>query len=87
MNKYKDNILYLIIGILFLSVTSVCAKEIPADKKYSVTLHADKAQINKKTTKIIGKAGSIKVKLVTLKDDINERASNETENDQTRSQS
>ncbi|MBB4034944.1 heparin/heparan-sulfate lyase [Dysgonomonas hofstadii] len=84
MNKNKDNISYLILlitGILLLSGTSVCAKEILTDGKYSVTLYANKADINKKTTKIIGKIGTPKIKLVTLKDNITERASNEIEND------
>ncbi|MDU1892417.1 MAG: heparinase II/III family protein [Dysgonomonas sp.] len=85
MNKYKDNILYIksfIVCILLLSVIPVFAqKPLSDDVKYNATLYAYKAIINKKTTKTIGKSGASKVKLVTLKDNITERVSNDTESE------
>ncbi len=74
MNKYKISISYLIFIVVYiLYATSVFAQD-----KYNITLHAGKAVINKKTVKIIHKSGA---KLITLKENIKERVSSNTENE------
>jgi len=59
----------------------ISQKETPADKDYNITLYTNKANINKKTTRIISKTGVSKVKLVSLKENIRERINDDTENE------
>ena len=79
MNKCKNHILFFFVSLIFtLSVPALSAKNYSLQKraanneKYSVTLTVENAKSNKKTTKIIQKTSS-KVKLVTLKEGVNER--------------
>ncbi|RHJ92171.1 hypothetical protein DW095_09005 [Bacteroides sp. AM07-16] len=87
MNKCKNHILFFFVSLIFtLSVPALSAKNNSLQKraanneKYSVTLTVENAKSNKKTTKIIQKTSS-KVKLLTLKEGVNERVSNDTETD------
>lgn len=86
MNKYKISISYfifIVVCILLLYATSVLAqgslpKVTPANEKYKIGLYAEKAAINNETVRTIKKMG---VTLITLKENIAERVSCDTENE------
>ncbi|WP_051697530.1 heparinase II/III family protein [Prevotella sp. 10(H)] len=79
MDKYKNYISYLILFFI-CALPLFVAPAFAQNEKHSITLPVDKAGINKKTTKTIYKSGVQKVKLVTLKGNVNERVSDDTEN-------
>lgn len=88
MNKHKNNISYIIfivVCIQLLYTSSAFAQILPqhvkiVDEKYSITLYAEEAVRNKKTTQKVKKSRASNVNLITLKENIKERINDDSEN-------
>jgi heparin/heparan-sulfate lyase len=87
---YKNSILYFLIFYVVFNLSGIIASaqsssplasEFPTRNNYIYELNISKAKINSKTTRIVKKENKPYLEWIILKDDIDERTNDETEND------